>query len=175
MFENRPINPIRFIQQMKPDTVKPYAKDREQLGFEAILSPLLQQAALNSTSVIHVAIDGTHDAQYQHVLARLIDVLEQKGHKTVFIGTDSFMKTSEELRTYFKENISEDRALGCFSDAKIADYFVPEAQAKIDNFKDRIQLPFHQTTFIITFGPGSYWLGKGNYDITYFLDSAEIQ
>jgi mannose-6-phosphate isomerase class I len=176
MFEKRPINPIRYTQQIKPDTVTPYAKAGVQRGFEAILSPLLQQAAMNSTSIINVAIDGTHGARYQHVLARIIDVLEQEGYKTVLIGTNSFMKTSEELRTFFEANITDNRAFGYFSDAKITDYFIPEAQDKIDNFKKQIQLPVDQTTFIITFGPGAYWLGNGNYDITYFLDvSREYQ
>lgn len=154
MFEKRPINPIRYIQQIKPDTVTPYAKAGVQRGFEAILSPLLQQAAMNSTSIINVAIDGTHGARYQHVLARIIDVLEQEGHKTVLIGTNSFMKTSEELRKFFEANITDNRAFGYFSDANITDYFIPEAQDKIDNFKKQIQLPVDQTTFIITFGPG---------------------
>ncbi|MNO40303.1 hypothetical protein D3C76_304450 [compost metagenome] len=172
MSEKRAKNPIRFIQQMKPDTVTSYAKDGVQRGCEAILSTLLQQALINSTSVIHVAIDGTYNAQYQLVLAWIIDELEQEGHKTVLIGTNSFMKTSEELRTFFEANNTDQRTLGCFSDAKIADYFVPEAQAKIDHFKNHIQLSVRQTTFIITFGLGAYWLGKGNYDITYFMDDS---
>lgn len=144
MFEKRPINPIRYTQQMKPDTVTPNAKAGVQRGFEAILSPL-QQAAMNSTSIINVAIDGTHGAQYQHVLARIIDVLEQEGHKTVLIGTNSFVKTSEELRTFFEANITDNRAFGYFSDATIADYFVLEAQDKIDNYKKRFNyLPTKQ-------------------------------
>jgi hypothetical protein len=172
MFEKRHINPIQFIQQMKSDTVTPNAKDGVQRVCETILSPLLQQAAMNSTSVIHVAIDGTHDAPYQLVLARITDVLEQEGHKTVLIGTNIYMKTSEEIRMFYEANIADNRTFGCFTNAKIADYFVPEVHAKIDHFKNHIQLPVQQTTFIITFGPGAYWLGKGNYDFIYFMDDS---
>lgn len=176
MFDKRPTNPIRFHQLIEPGPDAPFAKPGVQQGFNEIIAPLLQLAEQQPGRTIRVAFDGTHGAHFQPILARTIDSLEKQGCKVALVGTSSFLKPSEELRSFFDTNITDNRAFGYFTNASINDYFVPQAQAAAEAVKAQIPSSPETTTFIITFGPGAYWLGNGQYDVTYFLDvSREYQ
>jgi hypothetical protein len=179
MFEKRPVNPIRFQHHIQPGADAPFAQESLQQGFDAIIAPLIRLAEEEKHTIIRVAFDGTHGAHFQSVLQRTLDTLEKQGYPVVIIGTNSFVKTSEQLRKQFDHNITDNRAFGYFTEGTIEDYFKADAKPLASKYIDdaiAANPVSSMPTFVITFGPGAYWLGGGQYDITYFLDvSREYQ
>ncbi|OPA73349.1 mannose-6-phosphate isomerase [Paenibacillus selenitireducens] len=173
------MNPIRFQQHISPGTDAPFAEPGLQKGFDAIITPLVHFAKNKQQDIIRVSFDGTHGALFQSVLQRTIDTLEKNGYAVLTLGTDGYMKTSEALRKQFHPNISDNRAFGYFAEGTIDDYFEPDAQAQVSSWMNQAiaSCPAsNYPTFVITFGPGAYWLGNGHFDITYYLDvSREYQ
>jgi mannose-6-phosphate isomerase class I len=87
------------------------------------------------------------------------------------------MKTGEELRLQFKDNIKENRAFGYVTDAQIDAYFQQNAQAKLDEQIDRIQARSDgNKQVIVVCGPGAYWLMNGKHHLAVYFDvSREYQ
>lgn len=179
MFQKRPVNPVRYHHPIQPGSEAPFAEPGLQHGFDGIIAPMVSLAEESHRDIIRVAFDGTHGAHFQSVLQRTVDALEKKGHRVFVLGTGSFLKTSEELRQHFNHNITGNRAFGYFTDGTIKDYFRPDAKHEASISMNNAIAAISSSgmpTFIITFGPGSYWLGEGIFDITYFLDvSREYQ
>lgn len=171
MFQKRPVNPVRSYP-IQPDSAVPYAKAGLQQGYEAISAPLISLAEQARLDLIHIALDGTHGAQFQPVLHSMIEALEQQGYSTLVLDTSRFIKTSEVLRQHFQQNITDNRAFGYFTEGTIEDYFRPNAkQEAISTLHDaRTAAHSSRPLCVITYGPGAYWLGDSNFDIAYFLD-----
>lgn len=179
MFQKRPVNPVRLHQPIQPGSEAPFAKSGLQHGFNEILEPIVSLAKEGQRDIVRVAFDGTHGADFQSVLQKTVEALEQSGHRVFVLATGSFLKTSEELRQHFNSNITDNRAFGYFTEGTIEDYFRPDAKYEASTImNDAIAaIPSSNLpTIVITFGPGSYWLSEGKFDIIYFLDvSREYQ
>lgn len=178
MFEKRPVNPVRY-HPIQPDSAIPYAKAGLQQGYEAIFAPLISLTEQDHPSLIRIALDGTHGAHFHSVLLSMVEILEKQGYSTLVMETNSFIKTSKELRQHFGQNITDNRAFGYFIEGTIEDYFRPNAKQEAESTlhdATTATRPSRLPLCVITCGPGAYWLGDGNFDITYFLDvSREYQ
>lgn len=175
MFEKRPSNPIRSNTPIDPG-VAPFAQPGLHSGYASILQPLLQMGHQPPTSSIRVAIDGTHGAQFQLAIQHIQEQLEKHGHHVAIMSSSSFVKPGEELRSFFADNITDNRAFGYFTRSTLEDYFIPDAQESFLAYLDDLELPANQISFIITYGPGAFWLGQEQYDLSFFLDvSREYQ
>jgi mannose-6-phosphate isomerase class I len=179
MFQKRPVNPVHSHHPIQPGSEAPFAEPGLQHGFDGIIAPMVRMAKEDHRDIIRVAFDGTHGAHFQSVLQRTVDALEQRGHSFFVLGTHSFLKTSEELRQHFKHNITDNRAFGYFTDGTIEDYFKPDAKYEVSIIIDdaiKAIPPSDVPIFVIIFGPGAYWFGDENFEITYFIDvSREYQ
>ncbi|MEK4508302.1 class I mannose-6-phosphate isomerase [Paenibacillus sp. FSL K6-2524] len=179
MFQKRPVNPVRVHHPIPPGSEAPFAEPGLQHGFDAIIAPMVSLAEQGLRHIIRVAFDGTHGAHFQSLLQKTLETLENKGYTVLVMGTNSFVNTSEKLRRHFRQNITDNRSFGYFTEGTIEDYFRPyakhESSISMTDVIEANQTPGFPT-FIITFGPGAYWLGEGKFDITYFLDvSREYQ
>jgi len=177
MFEKRPVNLVRSPVPSPPDAVKsPEIPPVLHEGYSPIAASLLQLASEKGTGKLYIAFDGTHGAPFQTVLQKTLDSLEQEGHSVFLIGSDSYLKTGEELRSHFASNITDNRAFGYFTDGSIKDYFRTGARKDAARMLDEAASAADSVTFCIIFGPGAYWLGEEQFDISYFLDvSREYQ
>jgi mannose-6-phosphate isomerase class I len=177
MFEKRPVNLVRSPLPVPQDGLhlpEPPAVLRE--GYSPIAASLLQLASDKGSGRLYVAFDGTHGAPFQAVLQKAVDTLEQEGHSVALIGSGSYLKTGEELRTHFAANITDNRAFGYFTEGSLEDYFQAGAREEAARRLDEAEPGTDRASFCIVFGPGAYWLGEGRFDLSYFLDvSREYQ
>ncbi|MEC0241455.1 class I mannose-6-phosphate isomerase [Paenibacillus dokdonensis] len=166
MFETRPLNPIR----------KAMLENGIEQGYEALLKRVISQAQDISSNVVTLVIDGTHGADFQALLKRLIPFAEEHGFRFAAADVYGYLKSGTELRQHFHRNITDNRAFGYVSEAKIDDYFWSGAQRIFMEYADEFVENASARTLFVIFGPGALWLCDGRCDGSLFLDvSREYQ
>ncbi|GLX66686.1 class I mannose-6-phosphate isomerase [Paenibacillus glycanilyticus] len=162
MFNKRPVNAVR--NRELPSCL--------ESGYEAILSLIDRKLEANTNKTFVVGIDGTHGAAFD----RLLGALQQRYSKqdAAYLQAASYQLGGEEIREYFKDNITDNRAFGYFTDKQIDSYF--EADAKVRFAADLNKAAEAGSQMIVVIGTGAHWLGKEHYDFTLFADvSRELQ
>ncbi|NYE05861.1 mannose-6-phosphate isomerase class I [Bacillus niacini] len=163
MFNKYPVNPVREQLDTNPLTV----------GYNSIINGILSFLEKQQNGIPLLVIDGTHGVDYQKFLQPLIATIEKQGYTPLVHSTTGYLKSGEQLRHQFAENITDNRAFGYVIEANVSIYFVDDAQSTFAH-----SLPNDTTTkqVVIVFGPGAYWLTEGKCDLFYFLDiSREAQ
>ncbi|MFW5436743.1 class I mannose-6-phosphate isomerase [Paenibacillus apiarius] len=173
MFNKWPVNPVHESIVLSQDNIG------IQSGHEAIVQQIAKCVESSVKDTIIIAMDGTHGAAFQPIVQQAVELLENKELSVNVISSYSFLKTGEELRVHFKDNITSNRAFGYeLQGATIEEYFssgakaayresVQAAQAEEDSAAKRV---------IVVFGPGARWLSSGNVELSLFLDvSREYQ
>ncbi|MCJ8012722.1 class I mannose-6-phosphate isomerase [Paenibacillus sp. KQZ6P-2] len=165
MFEKRPLNPIR----------KALLENGIGQGYEEMLQRVISQDQ-GTSNVFTLVVDGTHGADFQALLKRLSPYAEEHGF--CFVATDvyGYLKSGTELREHFHGNITDNRAFGYVSEAKIDEYFKSGAQRSFAEYADKLTNSASERTLFVIFGPGALWLCDGRCDASLFLDvSREYQ
>lgn len=166
MFETRPLNPIRQA-------------DLEQgieQGYEALLQRVFSKAQRASGNVFTLVVDGTHGADFQALLKRLIPYGEERGFRFAAVDTYGYLKSGTELRDHFRRNITDNRAFGYVAEQKIDAYFRSGAQRDFAEYAEELSRTASEPTLFVVFGPGALWLSYGLFNASLFLDvSREYQ
>ncbi|MWV46655.1 mannose-6-phosphate isomerase [Paenibacillus sp. HJL G12] len=168
MFETRPLNPIR----------KAVLEQGIGQGFEELLQRVISNAQGIKSSIVTLVVDGTHGADFQALLMRLIPYAEERGFRFVAADVYGYLKSGVELREHFSANITDNRAFGYVSEEKIDAYFRSGARREWAEYADGLTESAEDRvrTLLVVFGPGAKWLCDGRGDISLFLDvSREYQ
>ncbi|BFH65532.1 class I mannose-6-phosphate isomerase [Paenibacillus azoreducens] len=166
MFNTRPLNPIR----------KTVLEDGIGQGYESILQQVISWAQGKAGSVFTLVVDGTHGADFQALLMRLIPYAEKQGFRFTAEDTYEYLKSGTELRDHFRRNITDNRAFGYVSEGKIDDYFRSAARHQFAEYAAEISEVADDRTLFVVFGPGALWLCDDCCDASVFLDvSREYQ
>jgi len=167
MFNKFPINPVR-----EQFTEHPIFKGCEYVEYTIQHIIAHKNDATECPSLI--VVDGTHGADYQQFIQKVVAATEKKGWILNIQSTAGYLKSSESLREQFAENITDNRTFGFVTEAKISDYFLTEARSLLANRINSINNEEKQVTIVI--GPGAYWLAGGQSSFMIFLDvSREYQ
>lgn len=163
MFNKYPLNPVRQQLPQQPIVT----------GYDSILERLHTKLnELNKASVVLV-IDGTHGANFQRLLQKIIASCEKCFDNIQVHSTAGYLKSGEQLREQFADNITDNRAFGFVTEAAIDAYFIDDAQSE---FFKRTEQATSEKQLIIVFGPGARWLTGDNSDVLLYLDvSREYQ
>lgn len=165
MFEKRPLNPIRHA----------VLENGMEEGYEALLQRVISQAK-RASRVFTLVVDGTHGADFQALLKRLIPYIEDHGIRFAAVDTYGYLKSGTELRHQFRRNITDNRAFGYVSEQKIDEYFKSGAQRDFSEYAAGLTAAASEQTLFVVFGPGALWLTDGRCDASLFLDvSREYQ
>lgn len=163
MFNKYPVNPVRERLDTNPLSV----------GYESIINSILSFLEKQQNGIPLLALDGTHGVNYQKFIQHLIATIEKQGYTPIVHSTAGYLKSGEQLRSQFAENITDNRAFGYVIEADISSYFIEDAQSV---FAQSIPTDKSGKQVAIAFGAGAYWLAEGKCDLFYFLDiSREAQ
>ncbi|THF72911.1 class I mannose-6-phosphate isomerase [Cohnella fermenti] len=152
MFNKRPINRVDTLR------IELASEYKEVL-------PLVAKLADSDEPVNTLLIDGTHGADFEGFAAKLAASLEERSIRTAIIRTRDYLRSGEELRQQFAENITDNRAFGrVTASGTIADYFRPTApdEWREEKLKQgRLASGAGGPLRIILLGPGARWLEGG--------------
>ncbi|MDR9853336.1 class I mannose-6-phosphate isomerase [Paenibacillus sp. VCA1] len=166
MFEKRPLNPVR----------QAVLEDGILQGYEAVLERAVFQAHGKSGYVATLAIDGTHGADFQALLRRLIPYAEKQGFRFAAADTYGYLKSGTELRNHFRRNITDNRAFGYIAEGSIEEYFANDARERFAAYAAEVSESAAEPTLFVVFGPGALWVCDGRCDASMYLDvSREYQ
>lgn len=166
MFETRPLNSIR----------QAVLEQGIEEGYEELLQKVFSRAQSATNNVFTLAADGTHGADFQALLKRLIPYCEDCGFRFAIVDTYGYLKSGTELRYYFRRNITDNRAFGYVAEQKIDAYFRSGAQRDFAEYAAELMEGASGRTLLVVFGPGALWLCDGRCDASLFLDvSREYQ
>jgi mannose-6-phosphate isomerase class I len=162
MFNKRPLNPVR----------------NKKINIHEGLGQITKDIFEKMNNLYVVTVDGTHGVNFKHVISVLKHAFEKRSITVTSISTNDFLKTGEEIRELFKENISDNRVFGYVSEHTIKEYFKDEAKnewQRIIAEKMKRKYPDEKHVMII-WGTGAHYLGGEYSDVSIFLDvSREYQ
>jgi mannose-6-phosphate isomerase class I len=168
MFNTRPLNKVRN-RELVCDI---------QEGYDSIFQTIKQSLKFTNDDIKYVAIDGTHGISFQAFKEKAIHYFTQHKYQVKVIDTSRFLKTEEQIRKYFENNITDNRAFGYVATNTLKDYFKENVFAM---FKDTLleelnTFNYGKKRICFVVGTGSYWINHGNYNLSLFLDiSRELQ
>lgn len=166
MFEKRPLNKVRQAV-LELGILE---------GYEAVLERAFSLAQGQNGNVTTIVIDGTHGADFQSLLKRLIPYAEKQGFRFAASDTYGYLKSGAELREHFRRNITDNRAFGYVAEGNIDEYFRDGSQRRFEEHAARLAETAAERTVFVVFGPGALWLCGGRCDASMFLDvSREYQ
>jgi hypothetical protein len=172
MFDKRPINQVAETVRLTEDDAG------IRSSYEAMVTQIVERVETSSKEIVLVALDGTHGAAFHPIVQKTVEHLEKKGMQVDVLSSYSFLKSGQQLRSYFKHNITGNRAFGYVTDRSMEDFF--RAQVK-EEFEECLQAFVEDESraakrAVLVFGPGAYWLGQSNFELSLFLDvSREYQ
>jgi mannose-6-phosphate isomerase class I len=168
MFNKRPLNPVRNVD----------LQESLHSGFDALLQKIENRLTSDQRTFI-LALDGTHGADFQKIFTLIRNKYEKDGCIVDLINTGEFLKSGEELRSFFKKNITDNRAFGYVAENNnIEDYFNQNAQKDYHRkYQSLVQEEEAvKKRLIVVWGVGAYWISQGNVDLSMYLDvSREYQ
>jgi mannose-6-phosphate isomerase class I len=162
MFNKRPLNTVRN-------------RDIGQLAdhYASLAETIQKVAEEGGQEVFFLALDGTHGVPFQKAIQEMLPLFQKSGFTVDVFSTYSFVKTGEELRIQFQDNITENRAFGyVIDDAQIDAYFRQNAKVELESIIQE-QLATRKSAskrMVVVFGPGADWIRENQYDLKLFLD-----
>lgn len=167
MFHKRPLNRVHDAELKEGLTV----------GNVDVMNLVVDRLSDMSQETVSLLIDGTHGSGFSEFAGRLKKRCEAQDYEVTMICTDLFLKSGEEIRQYFKNNITDNRAFGYVTDETIDAYFQADAKEKLTDLLNQKHCEKKaKKQVIIVCGVGAYWLFSEKADLTMFLDvSRELQ
>ncbi|MCM3338639.1 class I mannose-6-phosphate isomerase [Paenibacillus sp. MER TA 81-3] len=183
MFNKYPHNVIHSSVSCEGDRPLAWMPQGLEHGTEPIAEAIM--SALNNLNqdVLVVALDSTHGANMQFVIARIVERLDREQVSAHVYSTTSLMHSGDTLRRQFHRYITDNRAFGYMaSDADVGDYFMTDAKDRFaaaveaDSAGHSHRSDASRKQIILLFGPGALWIAQPNVHLSFFFDvSREYQ
>lgn len=165
MFNKFPVNPVRNGREYRSVAA----------GYDAVLAKCAEcldaKRRAPGSAVQVVAVDGTNGADFSLFADKWSAFFERSQVRTLTIRTDAFVRTEEELRRHFRDNITDNRAFGYMTEEEIDAYFTEDARSRFSSdLREMSARTGGERAVALVIGPGAHWLTGGTGDLNVFLD-----